>query len=169
LNTDGSSTTEPGTPDFIPGLACNANANFLPTPYGTLTANVLATDGSIRVNTTIPTGLHGAIPHPGVPFDIVVGPEPDVERMTVTAKGGPPDNEIWQVTRAVANVGPAVFHPQGALAMSEPLPIMTTTQGVGGQYAAGNQVQMCIKAQALVTGGHSTTYIAIGDPWASQP
>jgi hypothetical protein len=169
LNIDGSSTTEPGTPDFILALPCNANANFLPTPYGTLTQNVLATDNFIRVNTTIPTGAHGAVPHPAVPFDIVVGPEPNVERMTVTAQGGQPDNEIWHVTRGVANVGPAAFHAQGTLAMSEPLPIMTITQGTNGQYAAGNQVQMCIKVQGLVTGGHFTTYIAIGDPWGSQP
>jgi hypothetical protein len=169
LNENHTSTTVPGIPDFIAALPCNANANFLPTPYGTLTSDVLATDTTIRVNTTIPSGSQGAVAHPGVPFDILVGPEPNAERMTVTVQGGPPGNEIWRVTRGVANVGPATSHPQGALAMSEPLPIMTSTQGIDGQYAAGNQAQMCIKSQEVVTGGHRTTYIAIGDPWGSQP
>ncbi len=93
--------------------------------------------------------------------------------MTVTVQGGPPDNEIWHVTRSVANAGPVgrVFHDQGLLAMSTPLPIMTISQGQGNQYVAGFQAQMCIKAQGnyAVGGPHFTTFIAVGDPWASQP
>jgi hypothetical protein len=171
LNTNGTPTSQPGTADLIPALDCLAPKN-LPAPYGTLTANVLATDLTITVNTTIPSGAHPAIPHAPPPFDIVIGTDPNTERMTVTAVSGLPAAESWTVTRGVANVGPAVFHAQNLLAMSTPLPIMLITQGTGGQYAAGNQAQMCIAARGEYGDGgppHFTTFIDIGDGWTTDP
>jgi hypothetical protein len=163
FNTDGSPASSPGTPDFITALPCNANSNFLPAPYGTITVAVGATDTTIMVDTTTPPG---GVATPTTPFDIVIGTEGALERMTVTGMSGPANAQTWTVTRGVApNVGPIAPHALPLLAMSTPLPIMTSTQGVVGEYVTGNQAQMCIEAQ----GSGITTFLDIGDAWNTQP
>ena len=175
LNTDNSPASQPGTPAFIAALPCNANANFLPAPYGTLASSVAVDATTISVDITMPPpGPTGAIAHPSVPFDIMIG----TERMTVTAftdidndAGQDPDEatedepETWTVTRGVGGTA-AAAHADG-LVMSTPLPIMQTTQG---HYIEGTPAQMCIADQGNDEGGgHFTTLIDIGDGFTKLP
>ena len=110
LNTDGSPASTAGTPAYITADDCLANANFLPAPYGTLTANVGLTDTKLAIDTTTPPRQSpsgtppGSVPYPGsppvdgatpgTPFDVVI----DTERITVQlvcldSDGDPTDSE----------------------------------------------------------------------------
>lgn len=94
LNLDGSDASIPGDPAYVPGLAC-LNGQ-LPTPYGTLTAQVNPGDTTITVqgiaaNSTLygspPAGAPAipAFPFPVVIADTVNGAQSTAtERMTVT-------------------------------------------------------------------------------------
>jgi hypothetical protein len=248
FNEDGTSASQPGDPDFIEGLPCNPHANFVPTPYGRLTADVSPFDPSITVDTT------GATPRPAISFpatitaitlgspttltaaahgyndgdsitfnsgftgldagllngqtfvvqntttdtfdvlvdttsadiapstatstgsfDIVIGGGAETpERMTATYSSGSANAEVWNVVRAVAFTAPAggTLHSATAplgLAMSTPLPIMTSTQGVVNEYVTGHQAQMCIKKFPTDNGDdtYDTIYIDIGDGWVA--
>jgi hypothetical protein len=166
-----------GTPDFITASACNPNSNFLPAPYGTLAANVLATDTTITVNTTTPalqavSGTPpGSVVTPATPFDIVLGVDGStLERMTVNGITGPANAQVWAVTRGVAfpstpGLNLAIAHTAPLLVMSTPLPLIATTQGQVNEYVMGNQAQICISAQ----GGGTTTFFDIGDAWNTHP
>jgi hypothetical protein len=179
FNKDGSPASSPGTPDFIPGLPCNAYANFLPTPYGTLISDN-GTD-TLHVDTTV--GGVAAVPVASVPFDVFI----ENERLTISAVDATNiADEIWTVSaRNVGGVVGTVPHTAAnLLVMSEPLPIMTITQGAVGEYVANHQAQMCISDQEESDndGGelgdesgepsptdHSTTFIDIGDGWGGHP
>lgn len=181
LNTDASRASAPGNPAFIAAQDCLGNANFLPEPYGTLAGEggVGAGDTTIPVETTLPSGLHPAITHPATPFDIVIG----TERMTVTGVAcgsndgdfGDDVNEcseheapdVWTVVRAVGGTT-AASHTSGGLVMSTPLPLLPT--GTGFPYTPGSPAQMCIADQGNDEGGgHSTTFIDIGDGVVKLP
>ncbi len=95
LNDNGHPASEPGNPAYIPAQPCNANANFLPAPYGTLTADLLPSDSTLAIDTSTPARQSplgtppGSIDYPGSPptspqnpgtaFDVVIG----TERITV--------------------------------------------------------------------------------------
>jgi len=178
LNTDGSSASSPGTAAYIMAQNCNANADFLPAPYGTLVMDSGGTKITLNTDPKQTPSVQGLIHPPkkpdgtdDLPFDIVIG----TERMTVTAcadsddlKGGETDNmecgeleepEVWTVTRPVGKTT-QVTH-QGGLVMSTPLPLLGSTvscvdaNGVAllatsCKYVALSPALMCIQNQMVV-------------------
>jgi hypothetical protein len=181
LNKDGTLASTPGVPDYIPALDCMVPKR-LPAPYGTLVYDIDDSVTMLTVNALMPLGPapplgttpNGTIPHAVPPFDIVIGSE----RMHVTAVVSDEDSagdlsdpsesteeeletEIWTVVRGYGNTH-ADSHSGNPLVMSTPLPIMTVTQGMHGQYVAGNQALMCVADSFPEGGGHATTIIDIG-------
>ena len=186
LNADGSPASTPGTPAFITGQNC-LDPDVLPAPYGTLLEPVAETDTTISVDTSSPSGAHGTITHPELPFDIMIG----TERMTVNqivSENGDYDNDpndpneenegegggtYWVVTRAVldGDAHAAGAYSAGQIVMSTPLPYLPANTGlpyadplhgfpVEGKFV---QAQMCVAARNnLEGGGHATTFIDIG-------
>jgi hypothetical protein len=155
-----------GTPVFIVAQEC-LDPKVLPTPYGSLNANVLA--GA----TTIAVDITGSDLTVGVdvttPFDIVLGPAPNTERLTVTsAPVGAPGVYTWTLASGTAN-----GHSAGAKVMSTPLPFvqanLVTNVVPAGTYTAGAQAQICIADRQSAGSNHSTTFIDINDGWNSQP
>jgi hypothetical protein len=189
LNTDGSPASTPGVPAYIPAQVCLYPA-VLPVPYGTLLAAVAAGDTTIVVNTSSPSGAHGTIAHPPVPFDIVIG----TERMTVTqVLSGDYDNDPsdpneaaegevengWVVTRAVLDGSTPGAYPAGQIVMSTPLPALPANTGLPyiqpGHPAEGRfvQAQSCIAERTQTPSenptAHATTFIDIGGDGWSKP
>jgi hypothetical protein len=194
LNVDGSAASTPGTPAYLVAQDCLV-PDQLPTPYGTLTADVGLADKTIAVDTTKPAGgpPAGSIPYPGsaptspqnpgTAFDIVIG----TERITVQLVCIDNDNDpgdasdctetsegegiaLAVVARGVGGTGPAVVHPAASLVMSTPLPLLPEV--VAAPYTGGNQALMCIAGQQGEgeSGEHSTTFFDIGgDGWANHP
>ena len=177
LNIDGSPAGTPGTPAYVEALDC-IEPNRLPTPYGTLTADLAQTDApTIAINTTTPPReappghAPGSIDYPGSPpvspdhpgpaFDIVIG----TERITVQLVCLDIDSDGWDagdctdtdgegtalmvVQRGVAGT-PVTTHPTGALVMSTPLPLMVGSLPPYSDGTEGHlvQAQMCISGQS---------------------
>jgi hypothetical protein len=160
LNMDGSPASTPGTPAYLVAQDC-LEPDQLPTPYGTLTANVGLTDSTIAVDTTTPAGgpPAGSIPYPGSPptspqnpgtaFDIVIGTERITVQLVCTDNDQDPsdtsdctetqDGEGIALAVVQRGVGgtTATTHPAGALVMSTPLPLLP--EGVAAPYTAGNR------------------------------
>jgi len=131
-----------GNPIFVTAPPCMSGS--LPTPYGSLAADISKTDTRFAITVT------GTLP-PGE-FDIVIGSE----RMHVTKVTG--NNSLF-VTRHTGGTTSAT-HSAGDPVMSTPLPIMTATSG---PYKAGDQAQMCLAGQS----GNSSTVIDIFDGWVN--
>jgi hypothetical protein len=199
LNGDGTPASTSGTPAYILADDCNANANFLPAPYGTLMAIKEEPYEYLVVNTLAPAPQSppgtapGSVPYPGsaptspqnpgATFDVVV----DTERITVQQvcidnDGDPSDQSdctetsegegegLRVILRGVGGTT-ATSHSAGALVMSTPLPLLPS-EGVVAPYTAGNQALMCISHQSSEgeNGPHSTMFIDIGgDGWANHP
>jgi len=174
-----------GSATFISGPRCLAppagpqTMGVLPAPYGALLAGLVGS--YIEVNTT-----GGVVARPAAltQFDVVIG----TERLTVHydstagigADGvGPNGGELWFVD--ARNVGmtpvggpytPTTLTP-GDPVVYTPLPLLPGVDPVtlaplptpASPYAINMQAQMCI----VEFGATSTTYIDIGDGWASQP
>ena len=151
----------PGTPIFVPGLACLSPG--LPAPYGTLTAAINdTTQTSITVNATATL--------PGTPFPIVIG----TERLQVSAVSG----STWTVARGQGGTT-AATHFANAPVMSTPLPLIPNDPAFIAPYAVGAQAHMCIASRGWVSSGldasgnpvveYFTTVIDIGDGWTSDP
>lgn len=153
LNTDGSPASTPGTPAFITAQDC-LDPDILPAPYGTLTAALGPTDGTILIDTTMPPRQSppGAPPgsidypgsspvNPGTPgtaFDVVIGTERitvqlvclDIDRDPGDAgdcTDTPAEGKALKVVKrgVGGTVVPTDPHPAGALVMSTPLPLIT--------------------------------------------
>jgi hypothetical protein len=164
LNTDGSPASTAGTPAYLPAQGCLL-PDVLPTPYGTLLANLGPSDiGTISIDTTTPSGANGTIPYPGTgpvnpatpgsKFDVVIG----TERITVQlvcldndndtadsedcTEGGGEGTALQIVQRGVSGTAPAahVAGP-GVLVMSTPLPILPSS--VTCSDGAGNPLPAC--------------------------
>ena len=133
----------------------------LPAPYGSLNQPVNATSTQLKVNTSPSQGAVLATPTV-FPFVIVVGSE----RMEVQSIQG----STWTVLRAQGNTQGS-NHSGGALVMSTPLPVLTSTapstlaDGVTvispSPYNVGDQAQMCV----VTTDTANPTIIDIGDGW----
>lgn len=195
LNTNGNPASTPGDPAYIPAQDC-LDPKVLPTPYGTLTAEVGLTDSTIAINTTMPSGAPpvGTIPYPGsaptspgnpgTRFYIVLGTERIMVQLVCLDSDGdsgdtsdctetdPGEGEALIVVERGAGGTVETNHPAGSLVMSTPLPLLP--DGVAAPYIAGNQALMCIASQQGADDAdnnvHSTEFIDIGgDGWANHP
>lgn len=184
-----------GNPIFVPGLACVSGK--LPTPYGTLDAEIDASATSITIdgvagftaaNAPKPS-LIGTPAVPATPFPIVIPNKVNpilTERMTAT--GAPtvsgtspgPYSLTYTVTRGLVTEGfsaPAI-HAAGAEVVSTPLPIIPNdAASFPAPYTVQTQAHMCIAehgfdAFAIGVDGttqvmYFTTVIDIGDGWVT--
>lgn len=174
LNTDGSDASIPGTPKYVPGLACLSGN--LPSPYGTLSAAVAAGDSTITVTgiaansaqyTAPPAGFPAI---PAFPFPVVIanmsnsGQSLVTERMTVTGYATDANNVplispqpsssfsgTYTITFKVTRGGDlnggssAAPHDVGYRVMSTPLPIIPDdTTTFPAPYKVKTQAHMCI-------------------------
>ena len=118
LNTDGSLTTVPGTPAFIPGLACLSDE--LPAPYGTLMSDVQTTDTTITVTgiaanpavaipNTSPTAYY-QVPAPGYPM-VPSTPFPIVIANTVSGAQSTATERLTAKSQVSVSPDPATVNP----------------------------------------------------------
>jgi hypothetical protein len=172
LNADGSDASIPGTPKLIPGLAC-LNGQ-LPTPYGTLGAQVNPGDATITVtgikanSTAYGSPPAGAPAVPALPFPVVIAntvngaQSTTTERMTVTgiasmspASVNPTYTGTYTITFNVTRGGDVnggsnanATHAATYRVMSTPLPIIpddaATFSPPGSPYVVKTQAHMCI-------------------------
>jgi hypothetical protein len=155
----------PGTPIFVPGLACLSPG--LPAPYGTLAAAITDAQTSITVNATATL--------PGTNFPIVIG----TERMQVSAVSGGPTPVTLTVARHQGGTIAAAHFANDSV-MSTPLPIIPDDVGnFPSPYVVLTQAHMCIASRGWVSTvldangnplvEYFTTVIDIGDGWTSDP
>ena len=171
-----------GNPIFVPGLACLSGK--LPTPYGTLDAEIDANATSITIDgvagftaANAPTpSLIGAPAVPATPFPVVIPNKVNpilTERMTAT--GTPtvsgtspgPYSLTYTVTRGLVTEGfsAKAVHAAGAEVVSTPLPIIpndTTSFPPAKPYVVNTQAHMCIAEHgfgAFAIGPDGTTQI----------
>ena len=186
LNADGSPASTPGTPAYIQAQNC-LEPDILPAPYGTLTADLGPSGGTIPfgtgtqtipINTTTPSGPHGSIGYPGSPptdpsnpgtaFDIVIGSE----RITVQVVCLDNDNDPTDsadCTETDEGEGEALAVVQRGVGGTTPAAhlagalVMSTplpllpTQPVGSFYQTGHQALMCIQGQSNFPNNTSPT------------
>ena len=188
LNDQGGSAST-GNPVFVPAQDC-IEPNQLPTPYGTLAADLFAGDTTtISVNTAAPAGTipyPGSQPtdpnHSGSEFDLVIGSEritvklvcldnedndpDDPNDCTETDEGEGEALKIVQRgargTQAADHIGPNI------LVMSTPLPVQVGPYSAGqtaAGYAVGNQALMCISRHPDEEDSSTTFFDIGGDGW----
>jgi hypothetical protein len=181
LNQDGTPAVGPGADPsqvvFIDAQPCNTQVAqvldpttsfdpILPQPYGDLQVAVSTTATTIKVDTSTAT-----VSTPPLPFDIVIGPQGAVERMTVTAMS----SNGWSVTRGVGGTTVSK-HPKNAFVMSTPLKTFVATPtcydanngmiACPAKYNPPYQVQMCLPVSGNTD--NSVWYFDIGDAWSTQ-
>jgi hypothetical protein len=169
LNTDGSPASTPGTPAYIDAQDCLV-PDVLPAPYGTLAANLLPSDTTIAVNTTMPPPQSplgtppGSISYPpgsfptspvapGAPFYIVIGTE-RIQVQLVCLDNDHDSSDTADCTETAEGEGEALnvlqrgvggtavtTHPSGALVMSTPLPLMNGAPAPYGDGITGHYTQ----------------------------
>jgi hypothetical protein len=170
LNADGSDASIPGTPAYVPGLAC-LNGQ-LPTPYGTLAAQVNPGDTTITVtgiaanSTAYSSPPAGAPAIPAFPIPVVIANTVNsaqstaTERMTVTGIAAyvsptsvdPTYTGTYTITFNVTRGGdvnggsnPNATHAATYRVMSTPLPIIPNDAPTfPSPYAVKTQAHMCI-------------------------
>jgi hypothetical protein len=147
------------------GVACSSQD--LPSPYGTLTANVDGAEStqSITVDTTGATAL------PTVPFAIVIGHE----RLWVTGTSGPTSATVLTLADSVDS-GSAVrgdggttaaSHGAGSLVMSTPLtidPNAMLPDGTTPNPDAGNFAPVCIASFGWTSAGYAADGSVMSQP-----
>jgi hypothetical protein len=181
-----SATTDASNVAFVAAPLCQPTAQaatdtsieaILPRPYGSVKPNggINSSSTTLKVDTST-----GTVAAPTAPpsFDIIVG-GPNFERMTVLSTGS--GNSGWTVTRGVGGTT-GVSHPQGAMVMTTPLPIMPANNGGCTDYQNGSitcppkygstyQAQMCLPVAVPNTAvgfPGDVWFLDIGDAWSKQ-
>jgi hypothetical protein len=186
LNKDGIVADKSDGSDEVAYIdAPQCTSGQLPAPYGSLSQVATASATQIKVNTSAPAGA--VLPVPQVPFPIIIGSE----RMRVDSIQG----TTWLVTRVSVDVTATgnteqVRHPAGALVMSTPLPLLSTSASVAATFMANgvvvthdpplpspyvvyDQAQMCIVPGYPIAQDFDPTttwlirFLDIGDGWVA--